>query len=104
MLAIPLQCDPLSYDLFIVLEDENIERIKAYDPGEMITSNLADVWQKLKVRNIILLYATTEEAQRIGGAASLEDVIAQLKNLSRGFKYRPDKGDSNAPYQSPVKN
>lgn len=40
MITIPLQVNPAQYDLFIILEDENIERIKKYDPAEVVGKNL----------------------------------------------------------------
>jgi hypothetical protein len=104
MLAIPLQVDAACYDLFVVMKDENIDRLKRYDPAEIVGKNLGMPWQVLRIRNIVILYATYEETQRLVSLTNKEDVVKQLKELSRGWAYRPDRGDNDGQYQNPTKN
>lgn len=104
MMTLPLQIDPTCYDLFVVMEDENLERIKKYDPAEILGKNLGMPWQLLRIRNIVILYATAEESKRLSSVASKEDVVHNLKNLSRGWAFRPDKGDHDGHYQKPNQN
>lgn len=35
MLLLPLQLNNLQYDLCVILEEENLVRLKQYDPGEV---------------------------------------------------------------------
>lgn len=104
MITIPLQVNPAQYDLFIILEDENIERIKKYDPAEVVGKNLPPQWSSTKIRNIMILYANAEEVKRLALITDTNDAVNQLKELSRGWKYKPEEGDNDEPYQSPRKN
>jgi hypothetical protein len=104
MMTIPLQVDRSSFHLFIVLEEENIDRLKEHDPAEVMFEKLGEPWVFLHCSRVNILFASAEEAMRLGHTKSKEDLLKQLKELSRGWAYRPDKGDSDAPYQSPKGN
>lgn len=103
MITIPLQINRTEYDLFIVLEEENLTRLKEYDPAEILTSRLGS-FANLKVRGFYIYYASPEEVLQVASCQNLGEVAACLKNLSRGWKFRPEQGDNDAPYQSPAKN
>lgn len=104
MIAIPLQLDPVHYDLCIVLEDDGLERIKKYDPAEVVLAKLGMPWQALRIRNIVILYANTEEAKALMTAANKPEVVKNLRALSRGWEFRPKDWDNDAPYQQPGRN
>jgi hypothetical protein len=87
-------------DVWVVLEDENLNRIKAYDPAEIIKASMGP-YADLAIRNVIIAYATEEDKQHITrilrtGQADFSEVG---RFLSRGFAYRPDKGDKDGPYE-----
>jgi hypothetical protein len=104
MMTVPLQVNAVQFDLFVILEIENIERIKQYDPAEIVGKNLGHPWKDLKIRNVMILFATAEETKRLSGCPSKEAVVTMLKELSRGWTYRPDKGDSDSSFQKPFQN
>ena len=104
MVTLPLQVSMTHYDLFLILEDDNLERIKAYDPAEVALRRLPPAWHKLTVRNIQLCYATAEELKLLMGATNIVEVVKRLKVLSRGWQFKPEQGDSDASYQTPAKN
>lgn len=99
MISIPMQVNDLLYDLFVILEDENIERIKNYDPAEIVTQNMPKPWRSMSIRNVILMRATSEEMIHITSLHNFDDVKAAIKNLSRGWKYKPKSGDNDGSYQ-----
>jgi hypothetical protein len=65
-----------------------VDRIKAYDPAVIETTKFPPDWQKLLVKEVVVMFATPEEI-KAGGVNPPE----LLKQLSRGFKYRPKHGD-----------
>lgn len=98
MLIIPFNTSSTKYSIFICLKDENIERIKEYDPAEIVVSKFGQ-YSKLKLEAIIIGYATDEEESQLINI-SKDQVPESLKNLSRGFKFCPKRGDEDGPYQS----
>lgn len=103
MMTFPLQLTQDEYDLVIILEDENIERLKKYDPAEIVGKNLGS-FAKLKIRNIQICYATPEETMEISNCHTIGEVAKAIRKLGRGFRYRPELGDSDSAYQTPRKN
>lgn len=104
MMTVPLQIDAVHFDLFVILEDENIERIKNYDPAELVGKSLGSPWIYLRIRNVIILYATADETRRLSECANKPATVDMLRHLSRGWEHRPDKGDSDESYQRPNQN
>ncbi len=100
MQVVPLQVTAESFDIFVILEDDNLERMKAYDPAEVVKAHLGKPWEKLKLRNIMIGYATAEDLANFHDFVLAGDVEAGLKWLSRGWAYRPERGDSDRNYES----
>lgn len=101
MFTIPLQVNPQEFDLFVFFEDENISRIKEYDPAEVVKKHLPGLFQKLQIRNVVIGYVAPGEMDAVfTRLQNGEDVRAVLRTLTRGFRYRPDQGDHDAPYLS----
>lgn len=93
-----MQCIPVivsedSYDLFIILEEENVVRMKAYDPPEILTTALPTECLARKVNNIVLMYATDRDLTAVIAACAVGDVRTALRILSRGYQWRPDRGE-----------
>jgi len=104
MITIPLQLSTTEYDLFIVLEDDNIDRIvKDRDPAEIRSSAMGSFARK-KIRNINIVYATPEEAKLLPTCRTVGEVAKFLMNLGRGWSFRPEMGDNDEAYQTPGKN
>lgn len=102
MIAVPLQLNEREYMIFVVLDDENVERIRQYDPAEVnIAKTIASGRMAgLTLRDVVIGYATQEEIDQLTQSRSREEVMARLQHLSRGFAFRPGKGDHDAPYLS----
>lgn len=101
MLAVPaiLIDDDQRYDLCVILQDDNIARMKTYDPAELLTANLPQIYQSRKIRNVIIMYATEEEVPRITAMCRAGQIKEALKYLSRGWVFRPEAGDNDDPYR-----
>jgi len=93
MFVIPVRISATQYSLAIVLQDDNITRIKAYDPAELSIRKMGAPWNTLSLKDIMILYATAEEEKRTFALMEAGDVRGALRLLSRGFKFRPDAGD-----------
>lgn len=93
MRCIPVIVSEDYYDLFIILEEDNLQRIKNYDPAELITTNLSVPFLTRKVNNIVIMYATNEDLKVLNARCDQGDVRGALRHLSRGYAWRPDRGD-----------
>lgn len=100
MQLIPVTISDLAYDLWVILAAENIDRIRGYDPGEIILDNLPEPWRSLRLRNIQLCYATPLDMAEVTRRIQAGEIQSALQFLSRGFRYRPEAGDHDAPYES----
>ena len=98
MIALPFQISETEYSIFLVLQDENFERIKNYDPAEFDTRKVSDEFLDLILRDVIIAYATAEEAAKFIQMVMDDRGIEAMKMLSRNFAFRPDKGDHDNPY------
>lgn len=78
-------------DLLVVLEDDNIERIKQYDPAEVKWSDLP--YWAVRPGVIGIGYATADEVRRIHEFAEAGKPEEAIKLVSRGWKFRPERGD-----------
>jgi len=93
MHAIPIQINSSEYDLFILLEPFNIERIQQYDPAEIVCSCLGPRWINLRLSRIRITYMKAEDAPVIARLAETRDIRGLTQYLARGFEFRPDLGD-----------
>jgi hypothetical protein len=103
MLCLPVVVSEKAYDLFVILEEENLTRMKAYDPAEVITGNLpAEYSVHRKVRNLILMYATAKDLRIVMELCKEERPREALRYLSHGYRWRAERGDrdESAGYES----
>jgi hypothetical protein len=98
MIAAPFQISPTEYVLFVVLEDDNFTRLREYDPAELPVPLLGSPWTGLTLAKIILLYASPEETAQLASAPTRALSFQLLKSLARGWRYRPEMGDSNTAF------
>ena len=97
MITIPFQESPTEFSVFVCLKDENIDRIKSYDPAE-ISADKFGPYSKLRLKTVIVGYVTDDEERQLL-RADKRDIPQLLKQLSRGFKFKPEHGDMDGPYQ-----
>lgn len=96
MLAIPLQTGPQQFQLAVILEQENIDRVMEYDPAEIDIAKLALPWRLWHCHRVVLFFATAEEVVEIRNNPG--SVLKLLQRLGRGFKYQPRAGDHDHAY------
>lgn len=80
-------------DLLIVLGDDSIERIAAYDPFEVNWGDFPKEYSMRRPHCIGVGYATEEEMgtiQQLVTEGRKEEAFALV---TRGFKYQPERGD-----------
>lgn len=99
MMVLPVAINDREFDLWIVLTPENLARMCQYDPAELVKANLGEPWTGMQIRNVMLTAVTDEEARELP-ARSRANLEGALRWLSRGFKYRPEAGDHDEPYEN----
>lgn len=82
-------------DVVIVLAEENIERLKRYDPAQVQWHELPSEIRNRRPHCIGLVYATAEELLQIERLSQTDPAWKEkvITLLSRGFQFRPDLGD-----------
>ena len=99
MLAIPFQINSTDYNVFVALEQDNIDRMKAYDPAQLEPLKLGMPWVGMRLNVVIIGFAMAsdvEEAQRLAATGKGHEIP---KLLSRGFQFKPEAGDHDGPYR-----
>ncbi len=104
MMALPVIVNERCYDLFIILQDDNIERMKVYDPTEVILANFADRFIDRLVRNIVIMYGNEADIVRFTAMCQTGDVQGALRYMARGYKWRPQDRDESGGYESLLEN
>lgn len=100
MFCLPFQTSPTEFTVFVFLQEENIARMREYDPAEVITTRLGGEFQKLRLSEIVIGFATEEDFERVMELCQRGEPKEALRHLTRGFRYRPDQGDRDGPYLS----
>jgi len=91
MLMLPIPFEG-KLKLLVILEDENIERIKEHDCAEIIWSQLGQ-FATLRPATIGIGYASPDEMKQIVAWAQQGNIADALKLVTGGFRFRPEKGD-----------
>ena len=80
MMLLPVQLHgDDEFTLFVLLEDENIDRIKEHDPAEVTVQKLGGKWADLKVRDICITYLAPGEAQKFMDLCKVNRVQEALR-------------------------
>lgn len=97
MTVLPFQLNAREYSVLIAFDDEGIERIRLYDPGELHLSMLGPPWIHLKLRDVIVTYCNADDLVRANEMCAAGDQKGAYRWLTRGFVFRPDQGDHDGP-------
>ena len=84
-----------SYVLFVILSDDNINRIKSYDPAEIHLPDMGKDFNRLDLKGVNIMYASNEEIEEM--IKNPRDVVKMILKLARGWSFRPDLGDHDGP-------
>ncbi len=96
MFVVPFRVSSTEFSIFILLQDENLERMKEYDPAEVTVDKIVigSDFHGLSVKDILLGYGTNDDLITATELIQGGEHIKALRFLSRGFKYRPNDGDA----------
>jgi hypothetical protein len=103
MFVLPIQISETEYNIYFVLQQENLDRMKAYDPAQLEVPNLPGNYRGLTLRTVLIMFATDEEANRLETlmrTGKTREGLKALYQLSRGFQFDPGRGDTDDPYES----
>src|SRR5262245_26469555 len=102
MLSIPFRVSETEYILIVALQDTNITRIKKYDPAEIVPAKMGGPWDKLKLREIHISYATKKDELEITQLCREGNARDAIKLLFRGYAFKPNLGDHDGMYGSVI--
>ncbi len=82
-------------DLLIVMDQESIERIRAYDPAEVLWGSLPTEYSTRRPHTIGVGFATAAELFEIEHMSKSDPDWKEkaFKMICRGFEFHPEKGD-----------
>lgn len=100
MFALPIQVSESEYAVYVFLENENLERMREYDPAVVTAQALGESFARLRFKEVIIGYATQEDLAKVIGMCGDGKPREALRYMTRGFRYRPDRGDHDGPYLS----
>lgn len=101
MTIIPMQSSDTTYQLFAVLEDENLARIREHDAAQLRLHQFAGIWRTLTLTDVWICYISPAEQPEFRRLIQNRDFPAIAKLLMAGWKYRPELGDTDHPVQVP---
>jgi len=93
LVVIPFQVSADRYSMFVGLQASNLERIQAYDPAEVAAGDLPPPYDRLRLQDIIIGWVTPEDLTAIEDGVAACDIRGVMQRLTRGYRYRPDRGD-----------
>jgi len=85
MMIMPFQVSELEYILLVLLKDDNIDRIRQYNPAEIDLETLDSLFHRLKLKEIHVSYANEVDEAVLHALARAQDIRAILKHFSRGL-------------------
>jgi len=98
-MMIPFEVGRGEYSVFVILEAENVERMKANDPAQLNIWKMPNPYSRLKLRDVIVSTPAPEDIAEAVLLIRSGKPGDALKFLSRGFQFKPKEGDSDLPYQ-----
>jgi hypothetical protein len=87
------------YSVFVILEPENLQRMKDNDPAQLNVWKLPEEYRRLTLRDVIIATPSAEDTAKAMNLIRQGDPGQAFLLLSRGFQYKPKEGDNDLPYQ-----
>ncbi len=98
MFLIPIAKSTQQNVLLVVLEEENLTRLRAYDPGEVNLTKLPAPWCDKRFDQIQICYIAEADRAQLFALLQSGNVGEAVRMLVRGWTYRPEEGDHDQPY------
>lgn len=99
MMMIPFQVANGVYSVFVILEAENLTRMKDNDPAQLNIWKLPEEYRRLTLRDVIIATPAPEDIAEAVLLIRSGKPKEALEFLSRGFQFKPKEGDNDLPYQ-----
>jgi len=97
MMVVPYRTGDSEYAVYVILGRDSLDRIADYDPAVIQLNKLSGPWQRLRLVEIVITWATEAEFKQIIELATANKPREALKLVTRGFRFRPDLGDYDGP-------
>lgn len=97
MIVLPFQIDNERYSVLLALDDEGLQRVKQYDPAELVLDKLGEPWTHLKLKDVLVTYCNAQDLKRVQELSDEGNPQAAYRYLTRGWVFRPDLGDHDNP-------
>ncbi len=102
--CVPVQVNPLEYDLMVIADETTIERMRRHDPAIFQMAKMPEPWPHMRLR---AAYFCLEDAEGVETFKKLltNGLMEEARNfILRGFEDRPDLGDNDRDYRSEEEN
>lgn len=100
MKLVPFETKQGEFNVFAILEDTNIERLKKFDPAQIDVKKMGQPWSSMRLNTVVIGYCPPADRQLIDNLFARGQAARAIEFLSRGFEYRQDLGDTDEPYKS----
>lgn len=98
MMMIPFEVAHGVYSVFVILESENLDRMKGNDPAQLNVWKLPEEYRRLTLRDVIIATPSPEDIAEAMLLIRSGKPREALEFLSRGFQFKPKEGDNDLPY------
>lgn len=94
LLVIPFMISDDGYSVMVVLQDENVERIKEHDPVVLDSAEILAASRVTgRLKEVIITYGDLKDLEVVSEYILRNDLPSALRHVTRGYRFRPDRGD-----------
>ena len=93
MLLLPIPTETRRLKLLVVLEHDEIDRMKRYDPAQVMWDDLG-LYRNIPVESVTISYLKPEHAKDFYEWARTGQIKRCVDLIMSGFEFRPDLGDN----------
>lgn len=97
MTILPFKCSPREFNLILIMEKANIDRILSRDPAIVDLAKLPKIWNQCRLRHILICFANPAEIHAFAAVAK-DDLPKAINILKKGLTFKLE--DNDLPYQS----
>jgi hypothetical protein len=92
MYLIPRQVNATEYVVLVVLQQENVDRIREQNPVELGLRDLPTPWSGMKCRDVVITFAAQDDFTRVKALCEEGKPGEAFRLVTRGRKNRPEGG------------
>lgn len=83
----------------VVADEENVQRLNERDPIDIDIKKFGPPFADLKIARLLICIEDEAGIKKIGELKAKNDITGLIDHVLRGWKFRPERGDSDKPYE-----